>query len=88
LKEECPMSTAEANELADVLDRVKTWTPARRITLARRILETVELSSAVEPPPRRIPLEQVFGLLKTDAPPPTDEECARIVEEERMRKYG
>jgi hypothetical protein len=82
------MSAAEANELADVLERVKTWPAAQRITLARRILETVGLSPSVEEPPRRVPLEQVFGLLKTDAPPPTDEDCARIVEEERLRKYG
>jgi hypothetical protein len=82
------MSVAEANELSDVLDRVRTWPPALRITLARRILETMELSPNVEEPPQRIPLDQIFGLLKTDAPPPTDEECARIIEEERMRKYG
>jgi hypothetical protein len=82
------MTTAETNELTDLVDRVKTWSPALRITRARRILETIEHSSAVDEPPRRIPLEQVFGMLKTDAPPPTDEECARIVEEERMRKYG
>jgi hypothetical protein len=82
------MTTAETNELTDLVDRVKTWSPALRITLARRILETIEHSFAVDEPPRRIPLEQVFGMLKTDAPPPTDEECARIVEEERMRKYG
>ena len=82
------MTTVEANELSDVLDRVKVWPPALRIALARRILETVELATAVEVPPRRIPLEPIFGLLKTDAPPPSDEECARIVDEERMRKYG
>jgi len=67
------MSTAEAEELAHVLDRVKTWSPPLRITLARRILETLERPGVVEVPPRRIPMEEVFGLLKTDAPPPTEE---------------
>jgi hypothetical protein len=36
------MSTAEATELVDVLDRVKNWSPESRIVLARRILETLE----------------------------------------------
>ena len=36
------MSTAEATELTDVLDRVKNWSPESRIVLARRILETLE----------------------------------------------
>ncbi len=39
-------------------------------------------------PPMTIPLEEVFGMLKTDAPPPSDEECKRIIEEERLKKYG
>jgi hypothetical protein len=33
-------------------------------------------------------LDQVFGLLKTDSPPPDDEECAKIIEEEHLRKHG
>ena len=40
------MSTAEATELTDVLNRVKDWSPESRITLARRILETIETHSA------------------------------------------
>ncbi len=36
------MSTAEATELTDVLNRVKNWSPESRIALARRILETLE----------------------------------------------
>jgi hypothetical protein len=40
------MSTAEANELSDVLDRVKSWSPPLRIALTRRILETLDLTPA------------------------------------------
>jgi hypothetical protein len=58
-----------------------------RIALARRILETSETFPIAEPP-RTLTLDQIIGILKTDAPPPTDEECDRIIEEERMRKYG
>jgi hypothetical protein len=82
------MSTVESSELVDVLSRVKDWSPALRITLARRILESLERQPVVERPPMLIPLDQVYGMLKTDAPPPTDEECDRIIEEERMRKCG
>jgi hypothetical protein len=31
---------------------------------------------------------ELIGILKTDQPPPTDEEVEQIVEEARMRKYG
>jgi hypothetical protein len=33
-------------------------------------------------------LDDVVGLLQTDVPAPDDEECGRIVEQERARKYG
>ena len=36
------MSTAEATELTDILNRVTTWPTTLRITLARKILETVD----------------------------------------------
>jgi hypothetical protein len=31
---------------------------------------------------------QLIGILKTDQPPPSDEEVERIIEEARMKKYG
>ena len=31
---------------------------------------------------------QLIGILKTDQPPPSDEEVERIVDEARMKKYG
>ncbi len=81
------MSTAEAIELADILNRVKDWPLDMRITLARRVLESADTPPIAEPP-RTLSLDQVIGILKTDAPAPTDEECERFIEEERMRKYG
>lgn len=80
------MSAAESNELNDVLDRVKHWPSERRITLARRVLESVEAN----PIPRRArssPLKPLVGLLKTDAPPPTDDECRTILEQELIKKH-
>ena len=74
-------------EMSEVLDRVRTWNMEMRIDLARRILETL-VSPQISPPPRTISQEDIFGILKTDGPPPTDEECKKIIEEERLKKYG
>lgn len=90
------MSIAGANEIGDVLERVKTWSPPQRITLARCILETLEAPASgdtevrpqAEPSTRGWPVERALGLLRTDREPPDDEECRRIVEEERWKKYG
>lgn len=78
------MSTAEAQEMADILHRIETWSVPSRIALARHILESVEGKPVVASPPRELPVSALVGLLKTDAPPPTDEEVERIIEEERL----
>lgn len=71
------MSTAEATELTDVLNRVKTWPTTLRITLARKILESLDKAEAPAAPPppktRGLSAADVQGLLKTDRPPPDDE---------------
>ena len=76
----------DTEQVFEVLDRVKTWDADMRIDLARRILETV-VPPRPPMPPMTIPLEEVFGMLKTDAPPPSDEECKRIIKEERLKRY-
>jgi hypothetical protein len=129
-KEERTMSTAEATDLTDVLDRVKTWPTTLRITLARKILESLDKAEAptevppsqtrgfsapvvqgllktsrtapddqtvkplgtiethtVDQPPRRGSLKGLLGILKTEAPPPTEEECRAILEEELIKKH-
>ncbi len=77
----------DSKEMFEVLQRVKTWKPEMRIDLARRVLETI-----VSPRPllsaQTMTLEEVQAIMKTDKLPPTDEECKKILEEERMKKYG
>jgi hypothetical protein len=77
------MSTAEAAELTDVLNRVKTWPTTLRITLARKILESVDKveAPAAPPPPktRGLSAGEVQGLLKTDRPP-ADDESVKLLE--------
>ena len=81
------MESVNLKEIFEVWDRVRTWDPEMRIDLARRILETV-VPSRIQPPPQTMSLDEVVGIAKTDAPPPTDEDCKKILEEERLKKYG
>jgi hypothetical protein len=39
-------------------------------------------------PERREALLSLIGILKTDQPPPTDEEVEQIIDEAIMKKYG
>ena len=81
------MESANLTEIVEVWNRVRTWDPEMRIDLARRILETV-VPSRIHPPPQTMSLNEVIGIAKTDAPPPTHEDCKKILEEERIKKYG
>ena len=76
-----------SKEMFEVLDRVRTWDTEMRIDLARRILETVVPTRPLKPA-QTMSLDEVIGILKTDNPPPSNEECKKIVEEERLKKYG
>ena len=80
------MSLMESEPISEVWEQVKTWPPSQRITLARRILESLETPVRGAAPPRKS-LRNLLGLLKTDAPPPTDEECRKILEEELIKKH-
>ncbi len=84
------MTIAEANDIADVLRKVTSWPAGMRITLARRILETVEADPEMAAPalPRGLSAAEVVAMFKTEKPAPSDEECQRILEEELSRKYG
>jgi DNA-3-methyladenine glycosylase I len=86
------MSAAEATELTDVLNRVKTWPTTLRITLARRILQSVdgvESPAAMSAPKTRgLSAAEVRALIRTDRTPPDDETMERWIDEYRMEKYG
>ena len=82
-------TTTIDDELADVLKRVELWPVVQRRTLALRLLEGIGVQRPpLQRPPMTIPWEKVRGILATNAPPPTDEECKQWIEEERLRKYG
>jgi hypothetical protein len=82
------MTMAESNELAAVVERVKSWPPPMRIALARRILETLE--NAPPPPgprpPRGPSAAEVMALFRTDKPAPDDATVKQWIEEHRLEK--
>ena len=71
------MSTAEATELTDILNRVTTWPTTLRITLARKILESLEKTEApaVAPAPRTrgFSADEVQGVPRMDRPTADDQ---------------
>ena len=51
-----------------------------------KFVGTIETHPAGQPP-RKGSLKGLLGILKTDAPAPTDEECRAILEEELIKKH-
>ena len=80
------MNVAGPEKIERVLDQLKDWPASDRIRLARRILETSEADAPAKAP--RVPSRpSLLGLIKTDAPPPNDEECQAILEAELIKKH-
>ncbi|HSQ55354.1 MAG TPA: hypothetical protein VLM40_06380 [Gemmata sp.] len=80
------MGVSESANVEGLLDQLKGWPSSDRLRLARRILETLE-AGVPEEPPRPRSLEDLLGLLTTGSPPPTDEECQALLEEELVKKH-
>jgi len=80
------MITRSNEEIREVLSQVTNWSVNDRIALARQILESVEKSPT--PSKRGYSADNVIAMLKMPQPPPNDEECRRMLDAERVRKYG
>ena len=68
---------------------VQQWPTARRLKLIQVIINDI----AADDEPVREPKQtanKALGLIRrySNEPPPTDDEVKRILEEERMKKYG
>ena len=84
------MASVTENGVGVIWEQVKAWPSADRIALASRILQSLEREvprPAAAAVARKMPPD-IRGALVTDKPPPTDEEVERILEEERLRKFG
>ena len=80
------MSVTESGKIEGILDELRNWPSSERLRLARMILETLE-THRESVPQRQGSLKDLLGVLKTDAPSPTDEECQAILEEELIKKH-
>jgi hypothetical protein len=80
------MNVTESGNIEGILDELRKWPSSERLRLARMILETVETHPA-SAPPRQGSLKDLMGILKTDGPSPTDDECRSILEEELIKKH-
>jgi len=81
------MASVEPTEYASVLEIIRQWPPESRRDLVRDVIKTIAVQAPVRTS-RGFSAAQARGLLKTDRPAPTDEECDRILEEELIKKYG
>jgi hypothetical protein len=86
------MNPDEMNEFYEIMKKIRTWEPVRRLTLARRILDTLDDSIAAlpsrPPVPRGRSAAEMAADLKTDRPAPDDETLRQWIDEHRMEKYG
>lgn len=80
------MSVSESTNIQDLFDQLKGWPSSDRLRLARMILATLEPGTPTGSP-RPDSLRGILGLLKSDEPPPTDQECQAILEEELTKKH-
>ena len=80
------MSTMVIDEVAEILEKVSRWPTEVRIDLAQKILGTIVKEFPMASREDK-PTESLLGILKLDGPPPTDEDCQRILEDELIRKY-
>ncbi len=70
------MTTAETGKLLDVWGRVNRWPEPMRLSLATRILRSLDPQTGG--PGERKSLRSVIGLWDRGQPPPTDEDARRL----------
>lgn len=85
------MTVADPIDIADVIGRVRLWPASMRLTLARRILETLEClpeGKAALEPPRGPTASEIAAKFKTERPAPDDATAQKWIAEHRKEKYG
>ena len=79
--------TAPPLDRETILHAVQAWARDEQVSLAQEIMRQAGMpliEEPLDPPDSR----GLAGLLANDQPLPTDEQVARWLEEDRMRKYG
>jgi hypothetical protein len=79
--------TTISSELDDqLLVRVQQLAAVRNLTVSQMVQRLLEVRMSATPSPAE--LGPITRSLTGIAPPMTDEEVQRVLDEERMRKYG
>jgi hypothetical protein len=80
------MTPQETNDFVDVWHRVRQWPEPMQISLATRILQSLEDEQSRTT--SRKSLADLIGIWDTGGTPPTDEQLRGVLEEELLKKYG
>ncbi len=85
-----PESATRSEQFDDIIKVLRTvsqWSPANRIYLIQKLLE--DIAEGLQPfEPQKGGLDQLHALLKSDSPPPDDEEVERILEQARVERWN
>lgn len=71
-----------------ILHLVETWPIGEQVALADAILASAHAAPLSPSQPPAVPSATLRGIFANGQPAPSDEEVARILEEERLKKYG
>lgn len=80
--------SAPAYDRETILRVVRQWPINEQIALADAILADARAATERVLRPPAVPSAALRGILSNDQPAPSDDEVARILDEERMKKYG
>jgi hypothetical protein len=81
------MRVLQTSEYATVFEKVRSWPPEMRLTLAEDLLRS--LHPEVRASDRRgVLADQIRGLGAGEGPPPDDDTVKRWIAEHRLEKYG
>ena len=77
------------SDFTKIWRELSSWSPEQRLALATRLLQSLDQEERPVAVSReqREALQALIGIWKTKQPP-NDEQVTRILEEERMKKYG
>lgn len=81
------MSMTTSSEYQTVWERVQTWPPELRLSLAESVLGSLR-GDVMRQGLRGVPASVARGIAATDQPPPTDEQVETWLEERSQQKYG
>lgn len=81
------MTNSTSQNYETVVEIVHNWPLEQRFALVQDVLESMSTEIGRKPRKRKT-LHKALGLLTTGAPPPTDKEIQRMLDERRTEKYG